>query len=205
MRTVIRRTGLTLALLLVSAGTASARARPISRSATAQPAVVATSEGCTYTVSSVIEPGSIPPIYDTVVTREASEGCALPSASVVVNSSYLDPSLSIDVSGRFIAVSSSQKYTPSGSAHVSLALIGLDAQTLTVVQRTTLAAMSLTYPYLGNVYSGQVRILGQSLFVTGTFNGDIPGMFGSGEQYLALYANFFRVPQGPAPTVVLAY
>jgi hypothetical protein len=161
--------------------------------------------GCTFSLAAVVEPGSMPPLLDVVLVRSNCGG-ELPDASVVLGSTYGTPALSVAGHGQRLAASFTHKASPSGEAHASMEIFAIDPVTLALTQRTTLAAESpdAFHPNLGNVYTGNLTVRGMDLLVTGSFDGIIPGMNGSGTEYLATYDDFFS-GGGPAPSSVEAF
>lgn len=180
-----------LAILAASAAAAALRAPAPVVNVVGQSASLV-QDGCAYEVTSVQQPldAGVPPLFDTVLTRTDVGGCKLRPASKVVNSSYLIPTVGLDASRRHLAVTSTFKYTPSGSAAIFLRVVGLDLRSLEVENDVTFGAMGAGMGS-GIISSGDPRILGNLLVVSGTFSGVIPGAYGSGERYVAIYPGFF--------------
>jgi hypothetical protein len=191
---------LAAALLMQACGSPTAEEpSPLTTSAAALTSAV--SRGCTFSISyrEIITPYYA---YVPSVTRHASSTCAWSGSSVDLPETYSRPTLSMAANDLGVAVSYSDKYSPSGSSGMVLSLFNLAPDTLAVVRETELRAY---YSYrTGIVSSGELSILadGTTLKVQGSKDGTIPGEVGTGSYYTALYPNFFT--STTAPTVTAA-
>ncbi|MGZ3457115.1 MAG: hypothetical protein ACXU86_01280 [Archangium sp.] len=157
------------------------------------------SQGCTFSLSYSQKPGTLPPQYNVVLTRDAT-GCTWGADSVVLGTTYNTPSLSLAANDLGVAASFTYKGTPSGSAAIFVYLRNLAPDTLSVVRATSIGAMN--NGFAGYVYSGDLTIQtdGTTLEVRGTKSGVIPGETGSGSNYVATYPDFFT--STTSPTIV---
>ncbi|ATB40524.1 hypothetical protein CYFUS_005973 [Cystobacter fuscus] len=159
------------------------------------------SQGCTFSITyQRTSSNSHPPLFEPVITRQASSTCPWPSASVVLEGSYSVPALSIAANDLGVAVSYTYDYSPSGSNGAYLKLLHLTPDTLSVVRSTLLVAQ---YEFrFSNVFCEELSFLadGTTLRVQGTKDGIIPLEIGSGSNYLATYPDFFT--STTEPTVV---
>jgi hypothetical protein len=158
--------------------------------------VTGTSQGCTFTVSSAAQPGTVPPVYNVTVSRAADATCAYGADSVVVGTSTAGPTLSLAANDLGVAVSYTYKTSVSGSSPQSLGLKHLAPDTLATVRSTGLAVPLGR----GSVYSGSLSIAadGTTLTVYGTKNGTLSGQTGTGNTYLASYPDFFTSTTAPS-------
>jgi hypothetical protein len=162
------------------------------------PTTTATSQGCTFNVDAVPQPGKLPPYYDYVVTRQSSSSCPYGAASATLASSYTSD-IAITGNNLGIAVAFTTKNTPSGSSPVSVGIRQVAPDTLSVVRSTGLSCG----PSIYSVYFSSLLIPdGTTLQVDGTKGCAIygAGETGSGSNYHAYYSNFFTTTS--APTVV---
>ncbi|MGE6759860.1 hypothetical protein ACQKGO_17730 [Corallococcus interemptor] len=159
--------------------------------------VTGTSQGCSFTVSSAAQPGTLPPIYNVIVTRAADATCAYGAGSVVVGTSTgTAPTLSLAANDLGVAVSYTYKTSVSGSAPQSLGIRHVAPDTLGIVRYAGLSV----YLGRGSIYSGNLSIAsdGTTLTVYGTKNGTISGQTGTGNTYLASYPDFFTSTTAPS-------
>jgi hypothetical protein len=159
------------------------------------------SQGCTFSITyQLTSSSSHPPLFEPVITRQASSTCPWPSASVVLAGSYSDPDLSIAANDLGVAVGYTYKYSPSGSSGAHLELLHLTPDTLSVVRSTTLLAHQDFR--ISTIHRAELSFLadGTTLQVQGTKNGTIPFESGSGSNYIATYPAFFT--STTEPTVV---
>ncbi|HYO57008.1 hypothetical protein [Archangium sp.] len=201
MRTVKLATSLVVALLMPACGGPAAE-ESLDAATSSAALTSGTSRGCTFTLSSRQKPGTLPPLYEVVVTREASSTCAWGGGSVVLGTTYNSPTLSLAANELGVATSFTYKGTPSGSAAIFLYIRHLAPDTLSIVRSTSIGAMN-SY-YAGYVYSGDLSILadGTTLEARGTKSGTIPGETGSGSNYVATYPDFFT---STTPPTIVAY
>lgn len=199
MRTVKLAASLAAALLTQACG--SPTAEPSAPLATSTAALTSgVSRGCTFTASyrEVITPthGYVP-----FVTRQASSTCPWGEASVDLPTTYAPPTLSVAANDLGVAVSYTNKYSPSGSSTTRLALVGLAPDTLATVRSAQLVSTNDGFTS-SNVYSGEVSLPGDgtTLKVQGRKAGYFPGETGSGEYYVALYPDFFTSTTAPTLT-----
>jgi hypothetical protein len=165
-----------------------------------------TVDDCVYTVGTATQAPPYPPVYLAWVQMSSAPGKTCPATGYsVVGQSYGDtPMVAIarHPSCRKIVVNYTARLTPSGSAHSRLRIRQISADDASIVRSTDLVAQPE-----GNVYSGDPHIdSAGNLFVLGKFNGQIPGMIGTGTQYVAYYQAFvFETSPEPAPNAVLAF
>ena len=197
MRTLKLVASLATTLALAACGGPAAQDEQLATSSAALTSGV--SQGCLFNISYRQKPGTLPPLYEVVVTRDAT-GCAWGGGSVVLGTSYNTPALSLAANNLGVAASFTSKGTPSGSAAIFVYLRHLAPDTLSVVRATIIGAMNSGYA--GYVYSGELSILsnGTTLEVRGTKSGVIPGETDSGSNYIATYPNFFT--STTSPTIV---
>jgi hypothetical protein len=158
------------------------------------------SQGCTFTISAVARPGTLPPIYDYVVARQASMTCAYPAASTTVGSSY-SPGSGITGNDLGVAVAYVTKNTPSGSSPLSVSIKQIAVGTLGTVRTSGLSCGPSIYStYLADLF----MLNGTTLQVNGTKGCKLYGWseFGSGSHYYAYYFDFFTTTGAP---VIIAY
>jgi hypothetical protein len=205
MRTLKLAASLATTLALSACGGPAAQEDALAKRSAALTSGV--SRGCTFNISSRPVPGTLPPQYEVVVTREASSTCPWGSGSVVLGSTYNSPSLSLAANDLGVAASFTYKGTPSGSAAIFVYIRHVAPDTLSVVRSTSIGALN-NY-YAGYVYSGDLSLLsdgtsldGTTLEVRGTKSGTIPGETGSGSNYIATYPNFFT---STTPPTIVAY
>jgi hypothetical protein len=158
------------------------------------------SQGCTFTISAVARPGTLPPIYDYVVARQAS-GCVYGAASTTVGSSY-SPGDGITGNDSGVAVAYTVKNTPSGSSPLSVSIKQIAVDTLGTVRTAGLSCGPSIYStYLADLF----MLNGTTLQVNGS-KGCSPlygqTEYGSGGHYYAYYFNFFTTTGAP---VIIAY
>lgn len=166
--------------------------------------------GCRFTIGTARD-ANLPPRTITYIRKEALNDRICRNTGVaVVNASYAPSSVSLAKHPflPLLVFSSSTKATPSGSAHTGLFLAQVSYFDLSIVRSNGLLAMSPAgQPALGNVYTGDVAVEWDGdVTVSGTFNGMIPGMTGSGTNYRAHYEDFlFGGASNPVPDSVVAF
>ncbi|ATB29249.1 hypothetical protein [Melittangium boletus] len=200
MHPVKSTASLAVALLLSACG-GPATAESLGTATDSAALTSAFSQGCTFSMTyQQTSSTSHPPLFEPVITRQASSTCPWPSASVVLAGSYSEPGLSIAANDLGVAVSYTYKYSPSGSSGVYLELRHLTPDTLSVVRSTTLYAHDAFR--FSKVYRGELSLLadGSTLQVQGTKEGTIPFESGNGSNYIATYPDFFT--STTTPTVV---
>ncbi|HYO58817.1 Kelch repeat-containing protein [Archangium sp.] len=199
MRTV--RLAASLAVALLMPACEGPAAEESSKLVTTAAALTSTaSRGCTFTLSYKKVMPPFPPMYVPVITRQPSASCPWGGASVELPGSYSVPQLSIAANDLGVAVSYTNKYSPSGSSGVWLELRHLAPDTLSVVRSTTLQAhVDFRASY---IHSGELSILrdGTTLKVRGEKVGLLPGETASGSYYVATYPDFFT--STTRPTIV---
>ncbi len=162
---------------------------------------IAISNGCTFTIAAQARPGVFPPIYDYVVTRQASGSCPFgASASTTVGSSY-NSSSAITGNDLGIAVAYTVKNTASGSSPTSVYVKQIAPDTLSTVR----SSMLTCGPSIYNVYFSNLFMPdGTTVQVDGTKGCTLYGLTesGSGSNYHAYYYNFFTTTN---PPTVVAY
>jgi hypothetical protein len=202
MRTVKFAASLTAALLMQACGApAPQEPSPLVTSAAALTSAV--SQGCTFTVSYKEVMPPYPPVYVPVVTRQASSTCPWDAASVELPGAYSPPQLSLAANALGVAVSYTNRYSPSGSSGTWLELRHLAPDTLSVVRSFTLAAH---VDYRPTYVNGEVSIMtdGTTLKVRGEKGGVLPGETGSGSYYVATFPHFFTSTTNPTLTASTA-
>ncbi|NVJ17682.1 hypothetical protein HV826_26470 [Myxococcus sp. AM010] len=159
-----------------------------------------TTQGCTYTITSVAVSGAMPPRWDIVVTRAASGTCAHGAGSVTLGTSYSTPYLALLANSYGVATAFSYKPTPSGSSHTRCQVDHLDPATLGSARSTDITVMYGT----ASVYSCNLDQTdgGATLVAYGTKGGPLPGEVGSRPNYVATYYNFFT---STTPAVYYTY
>ncbi len=200
MHTVKSTASLAVALLLSACG-GPATEESLETATNSAALTSAVSQGCTFSITYQTNSSpSHPPLFEPVITRQASSTCPWPSASVVLPGAYSPPDLSIAANDLGIAVSYTYDYSPSGSNAAYLNLLHLTPDTLSVVRFTRIEAQ---YEFrFSNVSCKEMSFLadGTTLQVHGTKDGIIPLEIGSGSNYIATYPNFFT--STTEPTVV---
>jgi len=193
MRTVKLAVSLTLPLLAQACGGPT----PESSSALATRAAALTtaaSRGCTFSLSYDLR--MMPrPTYYPLITRQASASCPWPGASLELGETHDPPKLSIAANDLGVAVSYTDRYSPSGSAGVHLKVLHVAPDTLTVVRGTEL--ISVMNYRASTISSGELSLrtdaTGTALRVQGEKSGSFtyPGDADDGRYYTATYPNFF--------------
>ncbi|HYV45663.1 MAG TPA: hypothetical protein VFA20_12425 [Myxococcaceae bacterium] len=163
----------------------------------------AVSQGCTFTIA-VQSRGGFPPLYDYVVTRQASGTCAYPAASTTVGSSYYG-SAGITGNDLGIAVGIVTKGSPSGSSPRSVYIKQIAVDTLGVVRSSGLqcgpVGMVVPSTSLGDLF----MLNGTTVQVNGGKGcSPLAGQteYGTGSNFYAYYFNFFTTTDAP---IVIAY
>jgi hypothetical protein len=158
------------------------------------------SQGCTFTINAVARPGTLPPIYDYVVARQASGTCAYPAASTTLASSYA-PGAGITGNDLGVAVAYVVKNTASGSSPRSVSIKQLSVSTLGTVRNAGLSCGPSIY---STSLADLFMLNGTTLQVNGSKGCKIYGYseYGSGGSYYAYYFNFFTTTDVP---VIIAY
>lgn len=203
MRTVRLTASLAAALLMQACGgPAAEEPSPLATSTAAL--TTAVSRGCTFTLSYKEVMPPFPPTYVPVVTRQASSTCPWGAASVDLPGSYSVPQLSLAANDLGVAVSYTNKYSPSGSSGTWLELRHVAPDTLAVVRSVTLSA-HVNFSS-GHMYNGELSILtdGTTLKVRGEKAGVLGGETGSGNYYVATFPNFFTSTTAPTITASTA-
>ncbi|WP_043431673.1 hypothetical protein [Cystobacter fuscus] len=200
MPTVKSTASLAVALVLSACG-GPATDESIETATASAALTAAVSQGCTFSITyQKTSSSSHPPLFEPIITRQASSTCPWPSATVVLAGSYSEPNLAIAANDLGVAVSYTYDYSPSGSNSEYLRLLHLTPDTLSVVRFTELLAQ---YEFhTSNVSCKELSLLadGTTLQVQGTKVGIIPFELGSGSNYIATYPDFFT--STTAPTVV---
>jgi N-acetylneuraminic acid mutarotase len=203
MRTVRLTASLAAALWMQACGgPAAEEPSPLATSAAAL--TTAVSRGCTFTLSYKEVMPPFPPTYVPVVTRQASSTCPWGAASVDLPGSYSVPQLSLAANDLGVAVSYTNKYSPSGSSGTWLELRHVAPDTLSVVRSVTLSAhVNFSSGYM---YNGELSILtdGTTLKVRGEKAGILGSETGSGNYYVATFPNFFTSTTAPTITASTA-
>ncbi|QQR43788.1 hypothetical protein JKA73_33035 [Myxococcus xanthus] len=157
--------------------------------------VTGTTQGCTYTISSVPIPGSMPPSLDIVVTRAASGTCAHGAGSVTLGRSYNTPYLALLANSYGVATAFSYKPTPSGSSMNRCQVNHIDPATLGMVRSHDIVVMYGTN-HVSSCALDQTDG-GATLVVYGTKGGPLPGEVGNRPNYVATYYDFFTSTTPP--------
>lgn len=157
--------------------------------------VTGTTGGCTFTISAVPVPGSMPPRDDLVVTRAASSTCAYGAGSVTLGSSYGTMHRALLANSHGVATAFSYKPTPSGSSMNRCQVDHIDPATLTVDRSHDIAVMYGTQ-HVSTCNLDQTDS-GTTLVVYGTKGGSLPGEVGNRPNYVATYYNFFTSTTAP--------
>jgi len=158
------------------------------------------SQGCTFTISAVARPGTLPPLYDYVVARQASVGCAYGAASTTVGSSYSTGS-GITGNDSGVAVAYTTKNTPSGSSPLSVGVKQIAVDTLGTVRSSSLTCGPSIYSaYLADLF----MLNATTVQVNGSKGCALYGQteYGTGSHYYAYYFNFFTTAGAP---IIIAY
>ncbi|MFY2560594.1 hypothetical protein ACN469_23530 [Corallococcus terminator] len=156
--------------------------------------------GCSFTISSAVIPGELPPRYAITLTRAASGTCPYAAGSVELGRSYSTPHIAVLGTGVGLATAFSTKHSPSGSANTQCKVSHIDPATLAKVRDDTIVV---------NFGAGNVPVCnldktdaGATLVAYGTKTGPLPGETGSGSNYVATYYNYFT---STTPPVYYAY
>ncbi|WP_141332999.1 hypothetical protein [Myxococcus sp. AB025B] len=156
--------------------------------------------GCSFTISSAVIPGELPPRYAITLTRAASGTCPYAAGSVELGRSYNTPHIAVLGTGVGLATAFSTKHSPSGSANTQCRVNHIDPATLAKVRDDSIVV---------NFGAGNVNVCnldktdaGATLVVYGTKTGPLPGETGSGSNYVATYYNYFT---STTPPVYYAY
>ncbi|WP_426755074.1 hypothetical protein [Myxococcus sp. Y35] len=157
--------------------------------------VTGTTQGCTFTLSSVSVPGAMPPRWDIVVTRAASGTCAHAAGSVTLGTSYDPPYLALLANSYSVATAFSYKPTPSGSSMKRCQVNHVDPATLGRVRTDYLGVMYGT-AHLHTCALDQTDG-GATLVAYGTKDGPLPGEVGNRGNYVATYYDFFTSTTPP--------
>ncbi|AKI99576.1 galactose oxidase-like protein [Archangium gephyra] len=203
MRTLKLAASLSAALVMQACG-APASEEPSRLATSAAALTTAVSRGCTFTLTYKEVMPPFPPTYVPVVTRQASSTCPWGAGSVELPGAYSVPQLSLAANDLGVAVSYTNKYSPSGSSGTWLELRHVAPDTLAVVRSVTLSA-HVNFSS-GHMYSGELSILtdGTTLKVRGEKAGILGGETGSGNYYVATFPNFFTSTTAPAITASTA-
>ncbi|WP_375769947.1 kelch repeat-containing protein [Archangium gephyra] len=202
MRTVKLAASLATTLLMQACGAPAAQ-EPSQLVTSAAALTTAVSRGCTFTLSYKEVMPPYPPVYVPVVTRQASSTCAWGEGSVELPGAYSVPQLSLAANDLGVAVSYTNKYSPSGSSGTWLELRHVAPDTLSVVRSATLAAHVDFRPTYVN---GELSLMtdGTTLKVRGEKGGVLPGETGSGSYYVATFPDFFTSTTAPTITASTA-
>ncbi|MDY7230577.1 hypothetical protein [Hyalangium rubrum] len=160
----------------------------------------ATSQGCTFTIAAVAQPGQLPPFYNYVVTRQASVGCPYAAASTTVGSSYTS-SAAITGNSLGLAIAYTSKNTPSGSSPVSVYVKQIDPSTLSTVRSSMLTCGPSIYSVsFSDLFMPDLN----TVQVDGSKGCKLYGLseMGSGSSYHASFNDFFSTT---TPPTVVAY
>ncbi|GHG94832.1 hypothetical protein [Comamonas sp. JC664] len=157
--------------------------------------VTGTTQGCTFTISAVPVPGSMPPREDLVVTRAASSTCAYGAGSVTLGASYGTMYRALLANSYGVATAYSYKPTPSGSSMNRCQVNHIDPATLSIVRSTDIVVMYGTQ-HVQSCALDQTDG-GSTLVVYGTKGGPLPGEVGNRPNYVATYYNFFTSTTPP--------
>jgi len=190
----------TALLLLTSCQPGSAVQDPELATSLSMLSSSAVSQGCTFTITAQARPGTLPPIYDYVVARQASATCAYPAASTIVGSSY-NTGAGITGNNLGIAVAYTVKNTASGSSPSSVNLKQIAVSTLGTVRSSALSCGPSIYStYLADLF----MLNGTTLQVNGSKGCKLYGWseYGAGGSYYAYYFDFFTTAGAP---VIIAY
>ena len=158
------------------------------------------SQGCTFTISAVARPGTLPPIYDYVVARQAAVTCLYPAASTTVGSSY-SPGAGLTGNDNGVAVAYATKNTPSGSSPISVNVKQIAVDTLGTVRSSGLTCGPSIYStYLADLF----MLNATTVQVNGTKGCKLYGQteYGTGGHYYAYFFDFFTTAGAP---IVIAY
>lgn len=165
---------------------------------------------CLYTIGTATFAPPFPP--QTLVWLSAEALRRGPCGSVgylVLGTSYgpTAASLARAPSSPAVVATFTGRATPGGSAHSHLSIVQPDLVTGNVVHAAVLAAASpdLQHSHLGNVQVGTPWLTSAGdLFVSGTFDGTLPGAVGSGNDYVAIYPSFLTDPHhSPTPATII--
>lgn len=160
----------------------------------------AVSQGCTFTISAVARPG-FPPMYDYVVTRQESKGCAFPAASTIVGSTY---SVGMGITGNNlgIAVAYVTRNTASGSSPLTVNIKQISVSTLGTVRSAPLTCG----PSIYSVYLADLFMLNNTTLQVNGSKGCQPiygwTEYGTGYNYYAYFFDFYTTTN---PPIVIAY
>ncbi|WP_239014851.1 Kelch repeat-containing protein [Archangium violaceum] len=201
MRTVKLVSSLAIALLMpaCSEPTAEDSSKLVTSAAALTSGV---SRGCTFTVSykEVVPP--FPPTYVPVITRQASASCPWGAGSVELEGAYDPPQLSLVANDLGVAVSYTNRYSPSGTSGSWLEIRHLAPDTLAVVRSEALQSYG---ERSASYVRGSLSLLsdGTTLKVKGEKGGRFLSeeTFG-GQYYVATYPDFFT--STTAPNIVVS-
>ncbi|WNG32815.1 kelch repeat-containing protein [Archangium violaceum] len=201
MRTVKLVSSLAVALLMPACG--GSTAEDSSKLVTSAAALTTgVSRGCSFTVSYKEVAPPFPPTYVPVITRQPSATCPWGPGSVELPGAYAVPQLSLVANDLGVAVSYTNRYSPSGSSGTRLEIRQLAPDTLKVVRSETLHADVDTRPSYVNG-SLSIQTDGTTLKVQGERGGRFYALgeqtFG-GKYYVVTYPDFFT--STTAPTLV---
>lgn len=153
--------------------------------------------GCTYAVSTVTDTNNLPPTYQVVVSRVASQRCV--AGSVTLPTPGLNfintPPLITSKGGQGMAVSFQFKGSPSGAGAVAAEIVGV-CPDLTVVRTEFLAAIAIG---TAAVDVTNLFFKGNNLIAQGTKNGTFGPGGAVGTHFTATYPRFL---ESTAPPVI---
>lgn len=170
---------------------------------TPQPTLVSIQvHGCTFSAGYAVEAPPFPPINHVWLRKEGCEtgGYALLGTSFSIPSILLDGKKQQGVVATFTF-----RDSPSGSANVRAAVVGVNFVTGEITHSSVLAAM----PPLGRsglVEPTAIDVKGNGTVVVRGRKIGLLGDVGEGDQFIAIFDKFFSNPTlNPAPSFVIAF
>ncbi|RYZ43776.1 MAG: hypothetical protein EOO71_02125 [Myxococcaceae bacterium] len=151
------------------------------------------SQGCQYSISYLGLSFYSPPQWNVYLSRYASTGCT--ARTVLLGVSYNVPKISLASNDLGVAVGFAYRASPSVSGNIQCRIQHIDPSPMTVTRTSDLVVMYGA----GNVESCNLAIAvdGTTLTAGGTKTGPLAGETGSGNNYVATFADFFTTTNAP--------